>query len=67
MNTSYNSLSEIQHTSTLENKLYTPVKKSCDRLRTSAVQTYLDTMFPQALAVPEQGKLLQSPESRLGR
>ncbi len=67
MRPSYMRLTENYTSAVLENKLYTPVKRSCDRLNKSAVQIYLDTMFPQPLVVPEQGKLLQSPESRLGR
>ncbi len=67
MKTSYARLSENNTITVLENKLYTPVKKSCDRLQKSAVEIYLETMFPRPLVVPEQGKLFQSPESRLGR
>lgn len=62
-NFGYKNLS-IAHT---DEKIYTQIKKSCENVQGTAVQKYLETMFPKPLMVPEDGKLVLSQNSHLGR
>ena len=50
-----------------DEKIYTQIKKSCENIQGTAVQKYLETMFPTTLKVPEEGKLLLPRVSQLGR
>lgn len=67
MKTTYNIGYKSTALARTDEKIYTQIKKSCQNIQGTAVQKYLETMFPKTLTVPEDGKLVLPRVSKLGR